>query len=727
MRIAFISLAGVLAWASPAYADEASSTPDIIVTAARGTALKDMDVSTTVVNTAEIEATPATATDQIINRIPGVFTLNQPAAALHPTGDTFSIRGFGTTTNVNTLVMLDGIPMNDPYFRVVDWNQITKAQIASIEVIRGGGATSLWGNMAMGGVVNIVSKPPEAGHIDFDTNVGSYHTLSGTATAGVALAKDVVGGISVSDTTSDGYNKTPEAYRSPYMAATASSNVNVDASIHATPSANTSLFVTALWHQLQEHDLVWALTQNRWQTYRISAGGETVVAGGKLALTGWYGGGAMNTTNVSEHRGFSIFVPAVGEPYVSQTENATYHNVGGSLVWQTSLGALHGIKLGVDGRSLEANDPLQLFAFAGQAGTQIATAASGNLLAHAQHHFEGVFAQATFAPVTLPLEITLGLRGDFWQTSNGSLSGNYLGSNFADTIANQSYARFDPRIGAKFRLADGVALRGAAYRNFAAPGMNQMYRSFISGTSYTTVNPGLRPQTNVGEEVGIDLTGSGALAGLTLSATAYSDHLKHFIDYATVQSGCAVANNYCGTGISGINTGNLSQYVNAGNATLRGFEVLGAWTLGAMSLQGGFTYTDAHLTSSAYTTPSAGVIPDPTGQQLGQVPKWLATAGAHWRLTPRLAVDATVKSFPAYWNATSHNQRNDGATIVDLGASWQVRRGLELYTSLQNVGNVHYLDQGYGVTTSNGSVVKGSTVPALGLPFWATFGLRAQI
>jgi hypothetical protein len=46
-----------------------------------------------------------------------------------PTGDTFSIRGFGTTTNVNTLVMLDGMPMNDPYFRVVDWNQIAKGQI----------------------------------------------------------------------------------------------------------------------------------------------------------------------------------------------------------------------------------------------------------------------------------------------------------------------------------------------------------------------------------------------------------------------------------------------------------------------------------------------------------------------------------------------------------------------------------------------------------------------
>ncbi|HWU02250.1 MAG TPA: TonB-dependent receptor, partial [Novosphingobium sp.] len=522
----------------------------------------------------------------------------------------------------------------------------------------------------------------------------------------------------LSDTTSGGYNKTPEAYRNPYMTATSSNNTNVSASIRATPSADSSLFVSAMWHSLKLRDLVWAGTQNRWETYRIAFGGEKGLGTGRLSLSGWFGGGTMNTTNVSQTPSFSILNPQAGVPYVSQTENATYSNIGGSLVYQASLGALHDIKLGVDGRSITANDPLNLFNTAG---------ATGNILAHARHAFEGVFAQATLAPATLPIEVTLGLRGDFWQATNGSLSGNYLGSAFANGIAGQSYARFDPRIGAKLRLGGGFALRGAAYSNFAAPGMNQMYRAFIGGSSYTTSNPTLRPQTNTGGEVGFDYTARGALSGLTLSASVYANKLKNFIDYATVQSGCAAANNYCGTGISGINNGTLSQYVNAGDAVLRGFEVLGGWSRGRLSLSGGFTYTDAHLTSSRYTTASAGVIPDPVGQQLGQVPEWTATASANWRATDRLQLSASVKSFPSYWNTTSHTQRNDGATIVDLGASWRVWRSLEVYTSLQNVGNVHYLDQGYGYTTTNGSTVKGSTVPALGMPFWATFGLRAHI
>lgn len=718
MKTSLLAIAASLTMATPALAEDTDGANDIVVTAARGTALKDMDVSTTVIGAAQIASMPALSTDQIVNKIPGVFTLNSPAAALHPTGDTFSIRGFGTTTNVNTLVMLDGVPMNDPYFRVVDWNQVGKAQIDNIEVIRGGGATSLWGNMAMGGILNIVSRAPQAGHMDFDTGVGSYHTLSGSVNAGIGLGKDVVAGISLSDTTTDGYNKTPAAYRNAAMAATSSNNINVSGTIRANPSADSSLYVTALYHSLQERDLVWQQTQNRWNTWRFSFGGEKGVAGGKLALNGWYGGGTMNTTNVGQTPSYSIFTPALGAPYVSQTENATYDNFGGSLVWVASLGALRNISVGIDGRSISVNDPVDFF---------VTTGPSGNILARARHNFEGVFAQATFAPSALPLEITLGLRGDFWQTAQGSLTGIYKGTSFDNSIPNQTYARFDPRIGAKFTLARGLVLRGAAYSNFAAPGMNQMYRGTFSGTNSIAVNPGLKPQTNIGGEVGIDITGSGAFSGLTLSATAYANHLKNFIDYATVQTGCASANNYCGTGISGLNGGTLSQYVNAGDAVLRGFEVLGAWKLGRLALQGGFTYTDAHLIHSLYTVASGGVIPDPTYQQLGQVPEWVLTAGASWKATNRLQLDVSVKSFPSYWNNTSHTQRNDGATIVDLGTQWKVWRGLEVYTSLQNIGNNHFLDQGYGYTTTNGSTVKGSTLPALGMPFWATFGIRAHI
>jgi hypothetical protein len=33
----------------------------------------------------------------------------------------------------------------------------------------------------------------------------------------------------------------------------------------------------------------------------------------------------------------------------------------------------------------------------------------------------------------------------------------------------------------------------------SAPGMNQMYRSFASGTAFTATNPDLQPMTNFGQ------------------------------------------------------------------------------------------------------------------------------------------------------------------------------------------------------------------------------------
>ena len=159
-------------------ATEITTLSPVTVSAGRGIELESLPFSTTVLPREEVINSPETTTDQIINKIPGIFVNQIPSTSLHPTGSTFSIRGFGTSTNVNTLVMVDGIPFNDPFFRTVNWARIPKNSIESIEVIRGGGATSLWGNLAMGGVVNIVTRPPQDDKLSVYTDYGSYSTLN---------------------------------------------------------------------------------------------------------------------------------------------------------------------------------------------------------------------------------------------------------------------------------------------------------------------------------------------------------------------------------------------------------------------------------------------------------------------------------------------------------------------------------------------------------------------
>src|SRR5581483_7903396 len=198
----------------------AQQLPAVTVTAGRGSAIEKLDVSTTVITRDAIQAMPETGVDQIVGRIPGVWVPTIPNGQLHPTGQPFNIRGFGTSTTINTLVLLDGVPMNDPFFRTVDWSLIPKASIERIEVIRGGSATSLWGNMAMGGIINIVTRQPRRTGASMDGNYGSYDTLHTEASGTVALNDRVKAGLDYSHQQSAGYNLTPPQYRNANLVAT---------------------------------------------------------------------------------------------------------------------------------------------------------------------------------------------------------------------------------------------------------------------------------------------------------------------------------------------------------------------------------------------------------------------------------------------------------------------------------------------------------------------------
>lgn len=67
---------------------------------------------------------------------------------------TLSVRGVAAD---QTVVLLNGIPINSPQNGLVDLSTISLSGIERIEIARGG-ASSLYGNHAMGGVVNIITR-----------------------------------------------------------------------------------------------------------------------------------------------------------------------------------------------------------------------------------------------------------------------------------------------------------------------------------------------------------------------------------------------------------------------------------------------------------------------------------------------------------------------------------------------------------------------------------------
>ena len=684
--------------------------PDIRVEASRGMQLRDMDVSTTIVTREEVQATPELTTDQIVNHIAGVYLSQVPTTGVHPTGQSITLRGMGGRGAERTLVMVDGVPFNDAFFRYINWSKIPKESIERIEVIRGGGATSLWGNMAMGGVINIVTHEPQAGERRASVSLGYPDTVNFDAAATVFANEYWKAAISASYAHTAGYNETPAAYRNQHTVKTAAEAQNVGAQAIVTPTADSRYFMKILYHSINEKGLVFDIAKNGWTGVDLTFGGRTKFDDGSvLEGLGWYGNNTITTHNASSS-GYTYTNPASGNgaaTYLAAIGKTPYYDYGGSLVWSRDLNdTFTDVKAGIDARNIVGGDSTQVISQAG--------AATAFSQVHGQQWFQGLFAQATVHLPWLPLDITVGLREDFWKVSEGSF-------NHAALPEGRQYARFDPRLGLKYKVTENFDLRAAVYRNFGAPGMNQTFRTYYSGNTAFQANAALAPEYNLGYETGADLR----LGPVTLTGNIFHNNLTNVIDSTTICGAAGLPS--CATSSQAIgNTTQFSKqskYYNVGKAEVEGFEILADWRVSdTLRFNASYTMSSSILTDNSGLATIVGRTvantAEPLHAQLGNVPPWSALAGLTWTPTPKYRVTLNLKGFPTYWYDTAHTIRNDGAALLDISASYKPAPGLELFVTGQNIGNTTYVAQG-----STGS----STPPVIGQPLFFLVGMRVNL
>jgi len=89
------------------------------------------------------------------------------------------LRGFSSTAQQNTLIMIDGRRLNNADNSLPDLNSVALSNIERIEIVKGSLGT-LYGDKAVGGVINIITRRPEALAITVQADYGSYanRTLS---------------------------------------------------------------------------------------------------------------------------------------------------------------------------------------------------------------------------------------------------------------------------------------------------------------------------------------------------------------------------------------------------------------------------------------------------------------------------------------------------------------------------------------------------------------------
>ena len=136
-------------------------TEQLVVTATRSEQrIADVPASVNLLTNEQIQQSPAVVADDVLRQIPTFSLFRRTSSiAANPTAQGVSLRGIGPSGVSRTLVMLDDIPFNDPFGGWVYWTRVPMMNAERIEVIDGA-TSSLYGNYAMGGVINIVTNRP---------------------------------------------------------------------------------------------------------------------------------------------------------------------------------------------------------------------------------------------------------------------------------------------------------------------------------------------------------------------------------------------------------------------------------------------------------------------------------------------------------------------------------------------------------------------------------------
>lgn len=119
--------------------------------------------------------------DELLAREPS-FSLyrRQPSLLANPTSAGVSLRNTGATAASRTLVLLNGIPQNDPFGGWVYWARYDPATLDSVKIVPAA-KSALWGNQSPAGVVQMNGHPAFEEQGLLRIGGGSQGTLSGSA------------------------------------------------------------------------------------------------------------------------------------------------------------------------------------------------------------------------------------------------------------------------------------------------------------------------------------------------------------------------------------------------------------------------------------------------------------------------------------------------------------------------------------------------------------------
>ncbi len=535
----------------------------------------------------------------------------------NPSAQGVTMRGLGGNASSRTLVLLDGVPVTDPFFGYVPFSALPFERLERAVITRGGGSGA-FGAGAVAGTISLESAGPGSRDL---TGVSLLANDRGESELSASLAPRLGDGFAVVSGRWDrgqGFWTTPAGQRVP-------------ASVRGRyESWSTSLRAVApLGADFELQGRVLLYDDHR--TLRF-AGADSRSQGQDASLR-LIGRGAWQVDALAyvQARDFSnVVISSTSFRRTLDQRRTPSSGLGGKLELRPPLGRDRNLRFGIDWR--RATGELQEEAYSAATGLVTARRRAGGV-----NDDFGLFVEHDWG--LGPLRLTTALRADRWALRDGhfretSAAGAVTGD---QRFANRSGWDTSLRGGLLVEASDTLKLRASAYQGLRLPTLNELYRPFVVFPVTTRANAALKPERLRGIEAGFDWEPSRALH---LQFTVFDNRIDGAIANVTIGP-------------------NLRERQNVGAVRSRGIEAGLRADFGALSFDGTLSVVDAELQAM-------GAL---DGKRPAQVPALAASATLAWRPGPGWLVSATLRHTGAAFEDDLETDILPATTAFDLVAT----------------------------------------------------------
>ncbi|MFB3926232.1 MAG: TonB-dependent receptor [Syntrophales bacterium] len=592
---------------------EETKLEEIVVTATRTEkALEDAPGSVAVVTKKDMEKRTIQTVDEALNTTVGVY--DQRGKGVLDTSPRIMLGGISGYQR--TLVIMDGITLNNAYTGNVDWNGFSPEDIERIEVVKGP-FSSLYGGYAMGGVVNIITRMPEKREFTARAGYGSawhrgdapndlqtFYTSYGdriddklrlfvsyyhNATNGYAGNFNIQSSKPTAGIT--GYSITTDRQGNlRYLIGNQGQNDMWGEGGTIKAGYDFSKATKLVLTYMRSY---WSYNYDMPQTYLRDAAGNQVFSYGTVKQGSFLssGGGAniKDIYNASFETEFSsakiklnmglLDIPK--DYYVTpDSSSATFSGGPGTLYSQPSGAYMTDLQITLPafGRHILTFGGSYRNSWSNSTDTTITnwrdSASPGTLAAQNQgkDRTYALFFQDEFL-ITGNLTAYIGARQDWWETYDGYTNQVGVGGN-PRNFDSRNASSFSPKGALVYKPFSETTLRTSIGQAFRPPTVYELYRTTVSSGITYAGNPDLKPETVTSWDIGAE---QGLWKGAKAGARYFEHYLKDLIYSRTVSS-------------------TYQDKVNAGRAEIKGIELEGEQRFDKwLRLYANFTYTSAYI------------------------------------------------------------------------------------------------------------------------------------